>query len=322
MESRREQAMVGLFVLVAAAILIFVIFALSGAWANRGNTYHTYFAFAGGIAPGTVVRYSGGPKIGRVESLKIDPQDPERIEVTFSVKPEVPVKTDSHVRIMSMTPLSENDVEIFPGSLQAPIAPHGALLPSEPYVDFNSITERINELAPAAEDLVKTLNARATELKATVDRIDDLLNDANRANVAAALSSARGMLEEDRPAVKSTLQHVSQATSNLQPLLDNIQKTTTQANQTLNHIDSMVGENRADLRQSVLDLRKSLAATTTLTAQLNQTLDVNADNVDALLENLRQLSDNLRELTDKIKTRPYLLIRSTAPPQHKPGGSQ
>lgn len=319
MEARREQAIVGLFVLVAVAILIFVVFALSGAWSKRGNTYRTYFSFAGGIAPGTVVRYSGGPKVGRVDSLQIDPQNPARIEVTFSVKPGVPVKTDSHVRIMSMTPLSDNDMEIMPGSPQAGYAPEGSLLPSDAYVDFNSITERINEIAPQAEQLVKTLNDRAMALKETVDRFNDLLSPENRANVSATIANARGMLEEDRPELKSTLRHVNEASNRLQPLLDNVQKTITQANQSLDHIDAMVGENRSDVRQTIQDLRKSLASINSLTGQLNQTLDVNSDNIDALLENMRQLTDNMKEFTAEIKARPYLLIRSTTPPQHKPG---
>jgi phospholipid/cholesterol/gamma-HCH transport system substrate-binding protein len=322
MEARREQAMVGLFVLVAGAVLVFVVFALSGVFGGHGTPYRTYFSFAGGIAPGTVVRYSGGPKIGRVDRMKIDPQNPARIEVIFSVNPDVPVKADSYVRIMSMTPLSENDVEIFPGSPQAGNAPAGSLLPSEPYVDFNSITERINELAPKAEQLLTTLNERATDLKETVARIDDLLNSENRANIAATIANTRGMIEEDRPALKSTLQHMNNAANQLQPLLANIQKTINQANQTLNHVDAMVGENRPDVRQSVQDLRKSLAAMTQLTGQLNQTLEVNSDNIDALLENLRQVTDNLKEFTAQIKARPYLLIRSTAPPQHKPGESK
>jgi phospholipid/cholesterol/gamma-HCH transport system substrate-binding protein len=322
MEARREQAIVGLFVLVAGAMLLFVVFALSGIFGARGHIYHTYFTFAGGIAPGTVVRYSGGPKIGRVDSMKIDAQDPARIDVTFSVEPNVPVKTDSYVKIMSMTPLSDNDVEVFPGSLQASNAPSGSQLVSEPYVDFNSLAERINALAPKAQELLQTLNERAVDLKETVARVDDLLNDQNRANIAETIANARGMIQEDRPVLKSSLQHVNNATSQLQPVLDNVQRTVNQANQTLNHIDAMVGENRPDVRQSVADLRKSLAAMTMLTGQLNQTLDVNSDNIDALLENLRQVTDNLKEFTAQIKARPYLLIRSTTPPQHKPGESK
>ena len=52
MQSKREQAMVGLFVLVAGALLAGTIFALTGLSARRVKSYHAYFAFAGGIEQG------------------------------------------------------------------------------------------------------------------------------------------------------------------------------------------------------------------------------------------------------------------------------
>jgi len=81
----------------------------------------------------------------------------------------------------------------------------------------------------------------------------------------------------------------------------------------------LIGENRADVRQAVIELRRSLATVTDLTGQLDQTLDVNSENIDELLENLRHVSQNLKEFTDTIKTRPYTLIRATNPREHKPG---
>jgi hypothetical protein len=38
-----------------------------------------------------------------------------------------------------------------------------------------------------------------------------------------------------------------------------------------------------------------------------------------LLENLRHVSQNLKEFTNTIKTRPYTLIRSSTPHEHKTG---
>jgi phospholipid/cholesterol/gamma-HCH transport system substrate-binding protein len=90
----------------------------------------------------------------------------------------------------------------------------------------------------------------------------------------------------------------------------------------LDHIDSVIGENRADLRQAVIELRRSLAIVTDVTTRLDQTLDVNSENIDELLGNLRQVSQNLREFTSTIKTRPYTLIRASNPRDHKPGERQ
>src|SRR5881396_453848 len=140
MDPRREQALVGLFVLVAAGVLIFTVFTLTGGFRGSAVTYRANFPFAGGLEPGATVRYAGGPKVGRVEQLRLDSKDSSRIEITFSVKSGLPVKTDSRVKIMSLSPLGDNHLEIVPGSEKAALASAGTTLPSDPYVDFSALT--------------------------------------------------------------------------------------------------------------------------------------------------------------------------------------
>lgn len=322
MQSKREQAFVGLFVIIAAALLIATTFALSGAFGRSVKTYHAYFQFAGGLEPGTTVRYSGGPKVGTVDRLRIDPQDPSRFDVVFKIQSDVPVKTDSHVRIMSLSPLGDNHLEVLAGSPHAALAAEGAALLSERYVDFNALTQELNDLGPHAEQLLQTLNDRATELKVTVDRVNDLLSLRNRNNLTETLANARGMLEENRPQIHSALRHVNSVSEKLEPLLQEFQQTSEEANKTLDHIDSLIGENRADIRQALVELRRTLANTTDLTGRLDRTLDVNGENIDELLDNMRQVTQNLREFTTTIKNRPYSLIRATNPREHKTGEQQ
>jgi phospholipid/cholesterol/gamma-HCH transport system substrate-binding protein len=322
MNSKGEQVLVGIFVIVATGVLIATVFLMSGAFGRSVKTYHAYFPFAGGLEQGATVRYSGGPKAGRVDKLRIDPQNPARIEITFSVQSDVPVKTDSRARIMSLSPLGDNHLEIVPGSPGAAIAADGAVLAAETYLDFNALTQKINDLAPDAQQLMHTLNDRATELRVTMERVNDLLSAQNRANLSATLASTRGLIEEERPQIKSMLGHLDTVTTKLEPLLEDFRKTTAEANKTLDHIDGLVGDNRADVHQAVLELRRTLVNTTELTTRLDQTLDVNSENIDELLDNLRNISENLREFTATIKARPYTLIRATNPPEHKPGEQQ
>jgi phospholipid/cholesterol/gamma-HCH transport system substrate-binding protein len=322
MAGKREQVFVGLFVIVAAAVLIGMVFAISGAFGRTAKTYHAYFPFAGGIEQGASVRYAGGPKVGRVEKLSIDPKNPAQIDVVFSVQTDLPVKTDSRAKIMSMSPLGDNHLEILPGGAQSALAPPGSVLPSDAYVDFNALTAQINDLAPQAKQLVQSLNDRAAELKVTIDRVNDLLNAQNRANLTATLEDARGMIEENRPEIKSTVQHLNAVSQKIEPLLQNLRNTSDEANKTLTHIDELLGENRADVRQAVAELRKSLTTLTDITSRVDQTLDVNTENIDELLDNFRRVSQNLKEFTDTIKKRPYTLIRANNPREHKPGEQQ
>jgi phospholipid/cholesterol/gamma-HCH transport system substrate-binding protein len=319
MEAKREQVFVGLFVIIAVALLIATVFSLSGAFAGTARHYHAKFHNAAGLDRGTTVRYEGGPKIGRVEKVVIDPKDPTVMDMEFSVKEDLPIKTDSRVAILSFSPLGDNHLEVRAGSPAAPRAADGAILPSDPYVGFNELTEEINKVMPQAQELMANLNVRVNELSVTLKRVNDLLNDQNRANISASISDLQGMLREDRPVIKSALNNVNGASAKLTPMLDDLRKTSDQANETLKKIDAVIGDNREDLRASIKKLRESLDNVSILTRHLNQTVDINAETFDELLMNLRDVSENLREFTDIIKTRPSELIRSTTPREHKPG---
>jgi len=319
MESKREQAFVGLFVLIAGAVLLGTVLVLGGAFGRAGTSYRAYFPFAGGLEAGASVRYAGGPKVGRVDRIRLDPENPSRIEITFSVHSGMPVKTDSHVRIMALSLLGDNHLEVFPGSAGAELAAAGTTLPSDPYVDLSSLTAKVSELAPQVQDLLKALNESATALKVTVDRVNDLVSDENRANLAGALSGAHAIISENRGPVKSAVQSLNSAGQRLESLVQDLRDNSAQVKNALDHIDSLIGDNRDDLRQAVTDLRKSLASVNDLTERLDHTLDANSENIDDLLENLRRVSQNLEDFTNTIKTRPHTLIRSSSPNEHVPG---
>jgi len=322
MESKREQAMVGIFVLVAAALLIVTVFMLSGTFNGSALKYHAYFRFAGGLEAGSAVRYSGGPKVGRVETVGLDPQDPSQLQITFTVQAGLPVKVDSHVKIMSLTLMGDNHLEISPGTATAALAPSGAVLPSEALVDFNALTAKINDLAPQAQQLLAALTDRTNELKVTIARLNDVINDNNRANLAGILSESHGMLAENREPVKATIHNVNTASAKLGPLFDDLRKTSAETNKTLDHIEELIGENRSDIRQAVIHLRRSLTNVSSITTHLDQSLEVNSDNIDQLLENLREVSDNLREFSGTLKSRPDSLIHTSSPRDRIPGDTQ
>ena len=89
-------------------------------------------------------------------------------------------------------------------------------------MDFNALTAQINDLAPQAKQLVQSLNDRATDLKVTIDRVNDLLSAQNRANLSATLADTRGMIEENRPEIKSTVQHLNTVSQKIEPLLQDL----------------------------------------------------------------------------------------------------
>jgi len=319
MEAKREQALVGLFVLVAGGLLFATLVFLSGAFTTGDTGFHAYFKNAGGLQPGSEVRYAGGPPIGRVRRVQVDPTNSTRMQIDFVTHPNIPVKTDSTVIITSNSPLGENFLDILAGTIPAPRAPAGYTLQSKEPVSFSDIADKINALAPTAQELLVNLNERVVELKETINRVNDLLNQRNRENIAESLANVRGMLQEDRPLVHSTLEHVNTASAKLGPLIDDFKKTSAQANVTLDHIDSMIKENRPDVRSAVKNLRASLAKANSILSQLDTTVANNSENLDEIIDNLRRITENMTAFTETIREKPYLLIRSSEPKNHEPG---
>jgi phospholipid/cholesterol/gamma-HCH transport system substrate-binding protein len=319
MESKQENALVGLFVLVAASVLVLTVFLLSGTFDRSQVPYRAYFKNAGGLAPGTQVRYAGGPPIGRVQKVQADPQDPARMEIDFSVQPEIPVKTDSKAIITNTSPLGDNFLGILPGTASAAKASAGSTLKSVEFVSFADVAAILGTIGPNANELVLNINARAVALKDTLDRVNALLGDQNRANISASLAHVRGMLDEDRPAIHTAVQNLSDSSSKLSPLLDDFRKTSAQANEALSHLDSVITEDRPDLRQAVASLRQALGSAVSLTDQLNRTLNTNTENLDEILDNLRHATDNLNTFTETIKTRPYTILRASGAKPRNPG---
>ncbi len=320
MSGKKEQAIVGLFVIIATGLLLTVVFLMTGVLGSAvSNSYTASFNFAGGLEPGATVRYKGGPKIGRVEQLRIDPQDPQRIEVKFTAASGFPVKVDSVVRIYALSALGENYLEVGAGSSSAAVAPNGARLPTKDYFGIGDLSESLGALAPKADQLLTELRDRAAELKETIVRVNDTLNQQNRANLQASLSDVRGMLEENRPLIKKSLANIETASAKIAPLMDDFKKALADADRTVNNVDALLGENRADVREAVKQLRAALASANSLTDQLNRTLVTNSDNIDEMLENMRLTTQNLKQFTDTIKARPASLLRSPAAPDRKPG---
>jgi len=319
MDSKREQALVGVFVLVAIGLLLAALFSISGLLNNSGNEFRAYFKNAGGLAQGTQVRYAGGPPIGRVTFVGNDTRDPTKMEIRFRADASVPVKTDSVAHITSLSPLGDYYLEIEPGTVAAPLAKSGTTLKSVDFVALDQIESEIADLGPEATKLLQNLDARVSELQETIVRVNDLLNKENRANLSASLANVNGLLSENRATIHSTLVHLDSVSAKADPLLDDFKKTIAQANDALSHVDATLLENRPDLRESIKKLREVLTSASSATDQLDRTLSANGEDLDEALENVRLITENLKAFTETIKEHPSSLIRSSGPKPRHPG---
>lgn len=339
MNAVRERALVGLFVVIAAALLFGSILAISGGFGKAEVSHRAYFKYSGGVQAGSPVRF-GGMLVGKVDRVRVDPANTTRIEIDFLIDRETPVKTDSIAKITTLGPLTENYIELTTGSEHAALLAPGTEMPSAEMFGLPQLGESVQAMLPDVHQALQKVSTDLDGLHVTLARANDLLNDGNRAAIAHSLANANQMLAETRPKVNASLDNVNKllddvqpkvsasltnvqdASAKLSPLLDDIRKTSNEANETLSHIDATLMENRPDVHASVANLREALAKSTTLLDHLNRALDQNSDNIDELLENVRIATENLKSLSETLRSRPASLIRGNPVEDRKPGGGR
>jgi phospholipid/cholesterol/gamma-HCH transport system substrate-binding protein len=337
MQPNRERAIVGLFIAVCGVLLFGTLLAIWGGIASSGTRYRTFFKFAGGIQPGTAVRYEG-LRIGRVERVQVDPTDTSRIEVDVLVDRRTPVNSTSVARVSSLGPLSDNYIEISAGQNGATASVPGSVLPSAETFNLAQLGDLIQGLAPQVQSTLAKLDKNLDGLQTTVARANDLLNDenrthvseliaraddlvneTNRTNLASSLAQIHQLLDDVKPKLSASLTNVQDVTGKMAPLLEDVKMATNRADRMLAHLDEVLAENRGDLHASLGELHNALSKSTALLEQLQEVTSENSGNIDDILANMRMTTENLRSLSDTVRASPASLIRGTNFREHKPG---
>jgi len=191
-DERRERAMklrVGLFVLVALAAFLGMIYAL-GARARLFEpryTIHADFTEVGGLAEGATVRLAG-VQIGRVSGVHLprEPGGKVRTDLTIAKRYGDRVRKDSVARIETQGLLGDKIVEITVGTAAAPPAGAGETIAAR---DPFNIGDLVNE----SSQIVKSISALAEGLRRTAATLNQskLLEDAS-----ATVAGARRLTEQ------------------------------------------------------------------------------------------------------------------------------
>src|SRR5215470_2040283 len=313
MAQRSEEIKVGSLVVVAALLFLGTLIVVGGMNLLRRKqvNYVTYFKFAGGLDPGSVVRFAGR-KVGTVRSADFDPQDTTRIIVRLKVLATTPVRTDSTAMISSLGFLGDNYVEISAGTKNAPMLPPGREIPAKEVVQVADVINNANALVLNANQLVGTLGPK---LGTVADNANQLALNLKKMTGPQAqqhldriLANVDEMLVETRPPLRRTLANLDAASAKVGPAIDKADVTLDNATALTKNLNRVVLENRAEIHQVLLTLHSALADARRLMANLDDTLQANRDNLDETLENIRATSQNLRQLTDNLKRKPNSLV--------------
>ena len=315
--------------IAVGSILIITLFLMMNynPFQASSDEYKINLNFAGGLERDNVVRF-GGIKRGKVVSVRLTPGGTSAVEIVVNLQKGTPVKTDSVARLASLNALSENYIEISPGSKNASPLQPGQTIKSEETPEFSELLVKINALSVDAGKLIADLDRDVNEITKGANTLLGNLNDVtgpeNRKTITATLkgaqtmvSNANDLINRTSPRIEAVAANLQAATEKLPALTQRFDEVTARANTLLEHIDGTVTENRPQLKKDLEALDATLTDARKVMNDISAILEVNRNDIDTMLENFRRSSENLKELTNTIKQHPYSLIRIKAKPDRQ-----
>ncbi len=173
-----SELRVGILVVVAIAVLIFLILNATGDINPFARKLHlrAQFANADGLRAGSEVRLAG-VRVGKVEDVKLLPPSTEpsapKVEARLTIDNTIDgrpanerIRTDSSAQLGSPSLLgNEKLINITPGTASGQPVPENALLPA-------TSGGGISDLTASGNDLMKRLNDVSKEVNEIVQRIN------------------------------------------------------------------------------------------------------------------------------------------------------
>jgi phospholipid/cholesterol/gamma-HCH transport system substrate-binding protein len=212
--SRKEiqwsQLKVGILVLVAVAVLIGLVFLMSGSTGGLFNhklTLRSYFKNASGLKAGAPVALEG-VTIGNITKIRIvSARNPTPVEVIMQVgeKAASGIHTDSTTQIESAGVLGDSYLDITSEDAHGPVPPNNAELGARNVPSIQTVVDTSQDTLQKASLVMTKVNTLLDTVNSKRGSAGLLLNDPQLYNKAAKLLSNMEAITQGLSEGKGTL---------------------------------------------------------------------------------------------------------------------
>jgi len=220
MKNRRNEAMVGMFVLIGFLLLTFLVFFISGVYLFRkGYSVDVIYNYVSILDKGAPVRMAG-VRVGEVSSVTLKPSADglaAKVDVKLFIQDGVEVRENYVFKVQGTHVLSEPHIEITPKDGNEPILHDGALvigespLPVESLIDqAHLITKQVNVILENISNITGDAKM-ASDLKLAVSYLSE---------VGSSLNKILNGSEDD---LKSSLTNLKSSTDDLKTVLGRLE---------------------------------------------------------------------------------------------------
>lgn len=334
--TRAQKVRLGTFMVTGTVLFVGGVATLTGLrlWERR-DTYSVYFADnVSGLEPSAPVKYQG-LRVGRVDRMRVAPDDPGSIEVTLSLDPGSVLYRGTKAVLDQSGLTGLKSINLIPGDPREGVLEPGARLPAEEaFLDrLSGQAEQIAmKVELAANNIVKWTDddsrVRFERLLESVTRLADEMDqflETNRVpfqkalhGVAAASTAFTAVAGESERAIAGVRHGIDETLADARRTLEEIRRpvravdgkelaaTVSAARSAMVTLDRRLSDE--EMGVAISDLRTSLQELTRLLKDTDLAVRAGRDDFTATLKYVRQAAEDLREFSRIIAQNPSALI--------------
>lgn len=306
MITKTQKIRLGLFILFATCVLVGTLIALTGGRFSEKRDFYIVrlTASVSGLEVGSAVKYNG-VQIGRVESLRVDPERVSATLVQISVLENTPIKQDTRAVASALGITGLKYIELVKSSDASPRLPLGSEIQEE--------LSLIDNLSGKAAEI-----ALKTEL--ILSNIAELTNTENRQKILGLIDRSdnvlmkfEALLDENTPQISNLTRNLSEGAISLNQtlkstntLITGLETDRKELSSVLKNADGAITEARAAMKDA--NLAETLANVDKVFTNLNLMIAKNQENLSSTLEYVNQISENLNDFSRVILENPATLF--------------
>jgi phospholipid/cholesterol/gamma-HCH transport system substrate-binding protein len=311
--TRAQKVRLGIFLAAGLVVLVGGLLFLAGLKLIEGRDeyvvrYRDLDVSLNGLETGSPVKYSG-IRVGRVDAVRVDPDDVSVILVELSLDEDTPVAEDSKADLGSQGITGLKYIELTRGSRRARIREPGEEIPAGSSM-FDNLAQKADQIAGKAEIVLDRVAVLASE-----DRLGKLIDTSEK-----FLATLNQVLIDNRDSLKTLAASLTGTAEQANLLAAELAKTAKQANALLGEatvlvknskatparLDAFLVEGTAVLKESKVLLGPE-GAQKTLT-RVNSMLTQTNRQIVETIGMIREAAQNAAAFTEKIRDDPSLLL--------------
>src|SRR3989338_6594921 len=268
------EAKVGLFVIVAIILFVWLSFQFGGIKWLQKSGYHiiTYMDSVTGLEKESPVKLAG-VRIGKIENMELKGS---KAEITMDINSEVKIYKNATASVKSESLLGQKFIEISYGNPESGKLENGAVITQgEASADVDKL---VLKLTSVANGLDKVVTENKENINETLSNIKDATKTLNR------------MLAQNEASVKSAVQNIDELSIRLNTLVANNENS---VNKTLDNFEKVSGT----LREKTPEVMEKFSK---ISKDLDSVIQENRVNLKETIAGLKDTTKSLNSITAKV----------------------